>query len=72
MKKSKRILALAGAVILIALYISTLIFALIDHPAATDLLKASVAATILLPVLMYAFILVYRLSHRNDDDNQDQ
>ena len=69
MKKSKRLIALAGAIILIALYVSTLVFALIDHPACTGLLKASVAATILLPVLMYAFILVYRLTHKDDDQN---
>ena len=61
MKKTKRILALAGAVLLICMYACTLIFALIDSPAAFGMLKASVTATILIPVLLYAYILVARL-----------
>ena len=60
MKHVKQILALLGAVLLAALYISTLIFALSDSPLFFDLLKISVAATILLPVLLYA-----RLSGRS-------
>lgn len=68
MKKTKRILAFTGAVLLIALYACTLIFALIGTPLANDLLKASVAATILLPVLLYGFQLVWRVMHKNDNN----
>ena len=68
MKKVKKFLALLGAVLLAALYISTLVFALSDSPVFSDLLKISVAATILVPVLLYACILVARLNHRDDDD----
>ncbi|MBU3875539.1 hypothetical protein HGO97_006910 [Faecalicatena sp. AGMB00832] len=73
MKKSKRILALIGAILLVCLYGSTLIFAFVDHSASSGLLKASIAATILLPVLMYAYTLVYWLSQKNhhDDPGQD-
>lgn len=72
MKKSKRIFALIGAVLLICLYGSTLIFAFVDRSASSGLLKASIAATILLPVLLYAYTLVYRLSHRNKPDDTDE
>lgn len=70
MNKIKRILALTGAILLICMYAATLVFALMDSPAATGLLKASIAATILIPVLLYAFILVARLlkDHNNDQD----
>lgn len=71
MKKSKRILALITAVLLIALYVSTLIFALIDHPICNDLLKISVAGTIVLPVLIYAYSLICRLINRDDDPDHD-
>ena len=40
MKKLKRISALLGVFILIAMYLCTLIFALIDSPVASDLLKS--------------------------------
>ena len=68
MKKAKRILALTGAILLVCLYAATLVFALMDSPAASGLLKAAVAASILVPVLLYAFILVARLLNRNDGD----
>ena len=67
-QKAKRILALTGAILLVCLYAATLVFALMDSPAASGLLKAAVAATILVPVLLYAFILVARLLNRNDGD----
>lgn len=66
MKNVKRILALTGAILLILLYVSTLVFAIFDHSASKGLLKVSVAFTILLPVLLYAYIMFYRLAHRND------
>ncbi len=69
MKKAKRILALVGALLLICMYVCTLIFALIDSPAASGLFKASVAATILVPVLLYAYILIARLLSKTDDDS---
>lgn len=68
MKNVKRILALSGAILLTALYVSTLVFALLDSPLSFGLLKISVAATILLPVLLYACILFARLNHRDDQD----
>lgn len=73
MKKTKRILALLGAASLILLYLSTLIFALLDTPFFQDLLRASVAATILIPVLLYGFLLFCRLtdSHTGDDDGDN-
>ena len=67
MKKHKRKIAAAGAVILLLLYISTLIFAFMDSPLATQLLGISVSATIILPIIFYAIILVHRLIHKNDD-----
>ena len=69
--KTKRILAAIGAFLLFAMYASTLVFALIDHPAAQDLLMASIACTIILPVLLYAFTLVYRLTKSNEDGSNE-
>lgn len=61
MKKTKQILALSGAVLLLGMYAATLVFALIGSDNALKLLKASIACTILVPVLLYAYILVYRI-----------
>lgn len=71
MKKIKRILAAIGAVLLIGMYASTLIFALIDHSATKGLLKASIACTIILPVLLYAYTLVYKLTRGDQKDDRN-
>lgn len=71
MKNIKRILAVIGVIILVGMYVCTLVFALIGSPASDDLLKASVAATILIPVLLYGFILISRLLKDKDDQNND-
>ena len=52
MKNAKRILALIAAILLFGMYLSTLIFALMGSPHSIDLLWASVACTIILPVLL--------------------
>lgn len=71
MKNIKRVLALTGVILLVLLYVSTLVFALIDHPAANDLLKAAVAATILVPVILYGFLLIHRLAKHEDEDDDN-
>ena len=58
--KSKRILALTGAVILIALYVSSIIFALMDSPLAENLLLASLFCTIVIPAVLYGYAVALR------------
>ena len=70
MHKLTRIFALIGAILLAGLYICTLIFALIDSAYTSDLLKAAIASTIILPVLLYAYILIYRLAKHSDDSSE--
>lgn len=60
MEKIRRILAACGAVLLLAMYGSTLFFAITDHSQTMGLLKASIACTFIIPVLLYAYTLVYR------------
>lgn len=79
MKKTKRILAIIGIILLVGLYVSTLIFAAIGSEDAMDWFRASVYSTVVLPVLIWAYGLVYRLlknhySMREDmttDDTSD-
>lgn len=60
MEKIRRILAACGAVLLLTMYGSTLFFAITDHSQTMGLLKASIACTFIIPVLLYAYTLVYR------------
>ena len=43
------------------LYLSTLVFALIDHPLTPNFLMASVFLTVAVPVSIYGFILITRM-----------
>lgn len=60
MKKTKRILALVGAILLVAMYVSTLVFALTNHADAQAWFRGSIACTIFVPVLLFAINLVYQ------------
>lgn len=69
MKKTKRILALIGAVFLILLYLSTLILALVDNSHTMGMFKLAIALTILVPVLIYGYTLIYKLTKKDDTSN---
>ncbi len=58
--KLKRILALLGAILLLGLYISTIIFALMKSELANSLLKASILCTFIIPVFIYAYTLTIK------------
>ena len=68
MKKIKRILALLGVAVLIGLYLSTLFCALSASENFMNMLMASVYATVIIPVLLWAYSFIYRLVKKGDDD----
>ncbi len=57
----KRVLAMIGAILLVLMYAMTLIAALSSSESYWNLLMASAACTIIVPVLLYAYGLIYRL-----------
>ncbi len=65
MKNAKRILALIAAILLFGMYLCTFIFALIGSPHSIDLLWASVACTIIVPVFLYGYMLVFKLTRHD-------
>ena len=69
-KKTVRILAIMGVILLVLLYASSLIFALIGSPEATNLLKVSFVGTIVIPVFLYVYILFYKLTKKKNRENQ--
>ena len=55
MKKVKQILALIGVVVLIGLYVSTIFCAVSSSENFMNLLMASIYATVIIPVLLWAY-----------------
>jgi len=66
MKKVKKIVAILMIVVLVALYICTLVSALFDSSSTMGFFKASVAMTILVPVVLYAMIMFAKLFRPKD------
>lgn len=69
MKKGKRILAVIGIILLAALYGLTILAAIFDNTETMKYLAASIAATVIIPVLLWVYQLIYRIikDHRHTD-----
>lgn len=73
MKRMKQILAILLIIILAALYVSSLVFAIIGSDRAMDWLKASIYATVVLPVLLWIYIFLYqKIRDTKDKNNVDE
>ena len=64
MKKGKQILAIIGIILLIVLYLSTLVCAITDNTGPMKMFKASIFATFVIPVLIWAYTFLYKLTHK--------
>jgi len=58
MQKLKRIFAWIAIILLVSMYVMSLVFALMKSEHAASLFRASLGCTILVPVLLYLFLLV--------------
>lgn len=70
MKKTQRILAMIGVILLISLYIVTLISAFLATPYSSALFKSCIYSTIVIPILLYVYIMLYKLL-KKDDENKE-
>ena len=66
MKKLKQIAALVGAVLLLGMYVLAFIFSLSHSPNAGNMLLAAIYCTVLVPVFLYACLLVYRYTRQKN------
>lgn len=71
MKNTKRILAILGILLLVGMYIASLVFALIDSPWALDCLKVSIGLTIIIPILLWIYIAMFRYMDQQKKSKQD-
>ncbi len=71
MKRPKQIAAMSGVVLLGAMYLATLAFAVIDHPKTMELLKISIGFTILVPVLLWIYMAMFRYLKERKNSNTD-
>lgn len=72
MKKIQRILAIAGVILLVFMYLTTLLCAIFDTSYSLILFKASVMCTVLVPILVWGYRVIYRLAKgKNEQELQE-
>ncbi|MDD6039128.1 MAG: hypothetical protein PUD20_10100 [bacterium] len=70
MKKTFRILAIIGCICLVGMNLVTFILAMTDDPNTMVSFRASLYCTIIIPVLLWTYSMVYRvLKGRNEKES---
>lgn len=67
LKKLKRVAAWIGIVLLVGMYVVSLISALCKSESAHSLFITSLYCSIVVPVVIYALQMIYRLAERKQD-----
>ena len=63
MKKIKQVVALVRGVLLVGMDVASFVAAIFAKPQAHGLFMASVGMTIMIPLLLYAYTIIYRVIH---------
>ena len=69
MKKFRQILAILGIILLAGMYIATIVCALSASENFMNMLMASIYATIVIPVLIWAITFIYKLAKTEDKED---
>ncbi len=73
--KLRRILAAIGIIILVGMYAATIVFAVSGSDNADALFRASIFLTVIIPAMLYSYILVARIVGKKNgktDDEEDE
>lgn len=66
--KFRRIAALTGVILLVAMYLVSLIAAILKSPMAKAVFTFSLYCTFVVPVIIYLLQLIYKLGNKKNDD----
>ena len=67
-QKTKRILALLAVVSILLLYAAVFVLSFMKGEQAGNLLMIAITATIVLPVLLYIYLWLFRLFNKQDEN----
>lgn len=66
MKKVRQISAMVGIILIALMYLISAIAAIFASKQAPGLFLSSVFLTVIIPILIYAFVELYKYVHRDD------
>lgn len=67
MSKVKRIAAILCGILIVSMYVISFVAAITASEYANGLFLASIFCTIVIPIMIYGAIEVYKFVHRNDN-----
>jgi amino acid permease len=67
MNKVKRIAAIIGIVLILSMYLISFLSALFASKYSHGLFLASVFSTIVIPIMIWWFLTIYKWVHKNDN-----
>jgi Na+/melibiose symporter-like transporter len=70
MDKVKRVLAMAGVILLVLMYLMTIVTAVTATDQSHDWFLASIVMTVIVPCFLYAVNLVINLTKQNEANNR--
>ncbi|GAA4291883.1 hypothetical protein GCM10023142_26810 [Anaerocolumna aminovalerica] len=71
MKNTKRVFALVGVLLLLCIPVLLVIGAFTASRDSAALFKASIFCAIVVPIMVYAYMLIYRLIKKNNKEQID-
>ena len=70
-KKAKQIAAFIGIGLLLLLYVLTFVFAICDFEGSDIMFRTCLIGTVVIPILIWAYIYLYDLLKKNRDGKND-
>ena len=71
MNRIKKILAWTGIIVLVLLYLVTFLLGVFGNPHTQNMLKACIVLTVVIPVLIYAMMMLAKILSRKHDQEPD-
>lgn len=71
MNKVKRIAATIGIALIASMYIISFISAIFASEYANGMFLASIFSTVVIPIMIYGYITIYKYVHRNDNPENE-
>lgn len=71
-QKVKRIVALLGVIIIALLYLTTFVLSFFHFEGSEEMLGVCIVATVVIPVLLYIYLWLFRLAQQRDKENEEK
>ena len=68
-QKLRRILALLTVILILLLYLAVFVLSLFHNEQSGELLMIALVATIVIPVLIYIYLCLFRIFRKKEDED---